>query len=215
MLFTAVFENRDLFISGALMTLGLSAGGWLVAVFTAVLLVAMRISPRPAFRLAGTGIVEFVRNIPPIVIVFFVYFGLPGAGIRISSFSAVVIGVGFYGGALMSEALRSGVSSLPRGQYETALATGMSYLQAMRWVVLPQAIRIVIPPLGTETINLIKNTSLGAAVSAGEIMGNANLVGSRTFAYAAVFVATGIVYICLTWPIALGVNTLERRWSWK
>jgi len=91
----------------------------------------------------------------------------------------------------------------------------MSYVQAMRYVVLPQAVRIVVPPLGTDTINLIKNTSVGAAVSAGEILGIANLIGSRTFAYAVVFTAAGIVYICLTWPVAICFNALEARLARK
>src|SRR5262249_5519706 len=152
-------------------TLLLAVTSWGLAIGVAVVVATARLTPIRPLRVMAAAYVEFMRNIPPIVIIFFTFFALPGLGIQLSAFLAVVIGGGLYGSALMAEVLRSGVAAIPHAQYEAALSTGMSFLQAMRLVILPQAFRVVIPPLGSETINLIKNTSLGAAVSAGEILG--------------------------------------------
>jgi putative glutamine transport system permease protein len=203
-------EYRDVFLQGLLTTLYLSMAGWVIAVAIALVIAQMRLAHSLAARAFGAAYVEFFRNIPPIVIIFFFYFALPSLDIGISAFWSVSLGVGLYGGAIMAEVIRSGIAAVPRGQLECSIAYGMSYLQAMRLIVLPQALRIVIPPMGTETINVIKNTSLGAAVAMGEILGAANLVGSQTFAYAVAFLAAAVLYLLLTLPAAAAVNALER-----
>ncbi|MCC7272843.1 MAG: amino acid ABC transporter permease [Alphaproteobacteria bacterium] len=204
-------DNAGLFWHGFQTTLLLALASWAVAASLSIVVAPLRVAPLAALRAAATAYVEFTRNVPPIVIVFFAYFALPNLGVELSPFAAVVAGVGFYGGAMFAEIIRSGISAIPRGQYESATAQGMSFVQAMRLVILPQALRLVVPPLGTETINIIKNTSLGAAVSMGEILGTANLVGSRTFAYVVVFVGAGVLYLALTLPTAAAFNALERR----
>jgi putative glutamine transport system permease protein len=203
-------EYRDVLLQGLLTTLYLSMASWVIAVAVALVIAQMRLARARTARVFGTAYVEFFRNIPPIVIIFFFYFALPSLDIQISAFWSVSLGVGLYGGAIMAEVIRSGIAAVPRGQLECATAYGMSYLQAMRLIVLPQALRIVIPPMGSETINVIKNTSLGAAVSMGEILGAANLVGSQTFAYTVAFLAAGVLYLLLTLPAAAAINALER-----
>jgi putative glutamine transport system permease protein len=204
-------EYRDVLLGGLLTTLGLALASWVVAVVVGLIVAQMRLAGVAALRALGTAYVEFFRNIPPILIIFFFYFALPSLEIELSPFAAVTLGVGLYGAAIMSEIIRSGVAAVPRGQFECATAYGMSYLQAMRLVVLPQALRVVIPPMGTETINVIKNTSLGAAVSMGEILGAANEVGSLTFAYGVAFLAAAVLYLLLTLPAAAAVNLLEHK----
>jgi aspartate/glutamate/glutamine transport system permease protein len=203
-------EYWDVLLQGLLTTLYLSVASWIIAVTVALVVAQMRLARVAAVRALGAAYVEFFRNIPPIVIIFFLYFALPSLDIQVPAFWSVSLGVGLYGGAIMAEIIRSGVAAVPRGQLECATAYGMSYLQAMRLIVLPQALRIVIPPMGSETINVIKNTSLGAAVSMGEILGAANVVGSQTFAYAVAFLAAGVLYLLLTLPAAAAVNALER-----
>ncbi|MEI6200494.1 MAG: amino acid ABC transporter permease [Enhydrobacter sp.] len=203
-------EYWDVLLQGLLTTLYLSVASWITAVAVALVVAQMRLARVAVLRAVGAAYVEFFRNIPPIVIIFFLYFALPSLDIQVSAFWSVSLGVGLYGGAIMAEIIRSGVAAVPRGQLECATAYGMGYLQAMRLIVLPQALRIVIPPMGSETINVIKNTSLGAAVSMGEILGAANVVGSQTFAYAVAFLAAGALYLLLTLPAAAAVNALER-----
>ena len=203
-------EYRDVLLRGLLATLGLALASWVVAVVVGLIVAQMRLAGVAALRALGTAYVEFFRNIPPILIIFFFYFALPSIEIQFSAFWSVAVGVGLYGGAIMAEVIRSGIAAVPRGQLECATAYGMSYLQTMRLIVLPQALRIVIPPMGSETINVIKNTSLGAAVAMGDILSAANLVGSQTFAYAVCFLAAGVLYLLLTLPAAAAVNALER-----
>jgi His/Glu/Gln/Arg/opine family amino acid ABC transporter permease subunit len=203
-------EYWDVLLGGLLTTLRLSAASWLIAIAVGIAVAQLRFARAAPLRALGAAYVEFFRNVPPIVIIFFFYFALPSIEIHLSAFAAVAVGVGLYGGAMMAEIIRSGIAAVPRGQFECATAYGMSYLQAMRLVILPQALRTVIPPMGTETINVIKNTSLGAAVSAGEILSAANLVGSQTFAYAVSFVAAAALYLLLTFPAAAATNALER-----
>lgn len=204
-------DNAPLFLTGLQTTFLLAVAAWLLAIGLGVAVAMMRLAPGPVLRRLAAAYVEFTRNIPPIVIVFFIFFAMPSLGLELSAFSSVVLGVGLYGAAMFAEIIRSGISAIPPGQYECAISQGMSYVQAMRLVVLPQAIRVVIPPIGTESINVIKNTSLGAAVSMAEILGTANLVGSRSFAYAVVFIAAAVLYLVLTLPTAALFSALERR----
>jgi putative glutamine transport system permease protein len=203
-------EYRDAFLEGLITTLMVSIAGWSIAMAIALVVAQCRLARLAALRALGAAYVEFFRNIPPIVIIFFFYFALPNLGIQLSAFGSVAFGVGLYGAANMAEVIRSGIAAVDRGQFECATAFGMSYLQAMRLIILPQALRIVIPPLGNESINVIKNTSLGAAVSLGEILSVSNVVGSQTFAYGMAFLAAAVLYLSLTLPAAAMVNTLER-----
>lgn len=208
-----VFGNMPLILSAVWTTIVLSVASWVLAILCGIFFALLRTSYSAILRWVALAFIEVFRNIPPLVVVFFIYFALPGAGIRLSGFWSAVIGVGLYGGAIIAETIRSGISSVPRGQYESAVASGMSFVQVMRHIVLPQAIRIVIPPLGTETITLIKNTSLAGVVAVQDIIGVANFVGSQTFAYVEMFVAAGIAYACLTTPTALIFNFIERRYK--
>lgn len=203
-------EYYDVLLKGLATTLGASVASWLIAMALALLVAQLRLARSRAIRTIGAAYVEFFRNIPPIVIIFFFYFALPSLDLEMSPFMSVALGVGLYGSANLAEVIRSGIAAVHPGQLECATAYGMSYPQAMRLVILPQALRNVIPPLGSETINVIKNTSLGSAVSLGEILGAANFVGSHTFAYGMAFLAAAALYFVLTLPTAAAVNALER-----
>ncbi len=203
-------EYRQVLLDGLLTTIAASAAAWVVAMAVALVVAQLRLVRSGPVRAFGAAYVEFFRNVPPIVIIFFFFFALPSVDVEMSPFMAVVLGVGLYGGANMAEVIRSGIAAVHPGQLECATAYGMSYAQAMRLIILPQAIRNVIPPLGSESINVIKNTSLGSAVSLGEILGAANFVGSHTFAYSVAFLAAAVLYFLLTLPTAAVVNALER-----
>ncbi len=211
MRWSVVTDNWGILVNGLLTTLQVSVLGWLLAMALGVLVATLRVTPSGPLRFAGAAYVEFFRNIPLLVLIFFIYQGLPSAGIRLSGFWAGVLGLGIYTGAFVGEAIRSGITGIPRGQLEAALASGLSYPQAMRLIILPQAIRATIPPLGNNTINLIKNSSLVSTISVFDILGTANLIGSRTFAYTPTLLAAAALYLVLTIPAAIAVNALERR----
>lgn len=211
MRWSVLVDNFDLLLQGLLVTIQVSALGLLLALAIGVVVAVLRVTPNRLARLVGASYVEFVRNVPLLVLIFFIYTGLPDVGIRFSELVTGVLGLGIYTGAFVAEVLRSGIQGTPRGQLEAALASGLSYLQAMRLVILPQAIRNTIPPLGNQTINLIKNSSLVSTISLLDILGTANLISSRTFAYAPVLLGAAALYLSLTIPAAFMVNGLERR----
>ncbi len=211
MRWSVLTDNLDILLQGLLVTLQVSVLAWLLAVAIGVVVALLRVTRSRVARFLGTAYVEFVRNVPLLVLIFFLFFALPDIGITLSGFWAGVIGLGVYTGAFIGEVLRSGILGVPRGQLEAALSSGLTYLQAMRLVILPQAIRTTIPPLGNQTINLIKNSSLTAAVSVFDILGTANLIGSRTFAFTPVYIGAAMLYLVLTIPAAIGVNAVERR----
>ena len=208
-----LIENAGALASGLLLTLEVSALAFILAAIVGLIVATLRATPSTALRALGTAYVEIVRNIPLIVQIFFLFFALPSVGIRLPAFLCGVVGLGVYTAAFIAESIRSGIAAVPPGQLEAARASGLSYVAAMRLVVLPQAIRLTIPPLGNTTLNMIKNSSLVSAISLGDILGVANLLGARTFAYVPMFVGAGIAYLIITLPAGLFTGWLERRYG--
>lgn len=204
-------DNAGMLWAGFLVTLEVSALAFVVAMVLGVTVAVLRVAPVRALRRIGTAYVEFFRNIPLLVQLFFLFFALPSAGITIPAFWCGVLALGIYTAAFVAEAIRSGIGAVPPGQLEAALASGLRYAQAMRLVVLPQAIRLTIPPLGNTVLNMIKNSSLVSAISIADILGAANLVGARTFSYVPLFVGAAVLYLLITLPAAVAINALERR----
>lgn len=163
--------------------------------------------------------IEFVRNTPPLVQILFWYFSigfiLPrwlvlmvrDFGIE---FAAVVIALALYHGAFIAEVVRAGLNSIPKGQYEASGALGLSFPEMMRWVILPQAFRIIIPPLSNETVSLIKNTSLGLAVGVAEITYHAKYIDAYTFRAVEALCAATVIYLVLCLGMS-GLGSLASR----
>jgi putative glutamine transport system permease protein len=204
-------EHAGALFAGLLISIEVSLLAFVFSFAIGVVVATMRVTPQPLVRALGTAYVEFVRNVPLLVKVFFFYFGLPSVGIRLDGFWSGVCGLSIYTGAFFAEAIRSGILTVSRVQLEAAQASGLSYAQAMRFVVLPQAIRVTIPPIGNTTLNMIKNSSLVSTVSVADILGTANLLGGRTFAYTELLIGAAALYLIITLPTALGINLLERR----
>jgi len=196
---------------GLLITIEVSLAAFVLAVLLGFVIATMRVSPVPALRRIATTYVEVIRNIPLLVQLFFLFFALPSAGVRLDAFVCGVLALGIYTSAFIAEAVRSGIAAVPKGQLEAALASGMGYLTAMRIIVLPQAVIKTIPPLGNATLNMIKNSSLVSTISVLDILGTANLIGARTFAYVPMLIGAAICYLILTLPTAFCINLIERR----
>src|SRR6266511_5215344 len=159
--------NVDVYVTGFLWILKLTAASALFALVLGVLLAAMRVSPVPVLRGFGTAWVNIFRNTPLTLIIFFCYFGLFSTlgvsladDIELNNYWLGVIGLSVYTAAFVCEAIRSGVNTVPAGQAEAARAIGMSFSQSLRLVVLPQAIRSVVAPLGSVLIALTKNSTI-------------------------------------------------------
>jgi glutamate transport system permease protein len=207
-----VSENADLFLDAFLTTLGLSLLAGLLALVLGTLLAAMRVSPIPPLRGLATFYVETFRNTPLTVVFFFLIFGLPQIDFVIGFFPGAVLSVGLYTAAFVCEAVRSGINAVSAGQAEAARALGLTFGQSLREVVLPQAFRTVVPPLGNVLIAMVKNTSIAAGFSVSELSSLLpRLVNADAGDLTLVLVGVVVGYMVITLPSALAVNRIERR----
>ena len=205
-------DNFDLLRDAFLTTLSLSVLAGVLALVLGTLLAAMRVSPILPLRGLATFYVETFRNTPLTVVFFFMIFGLQQIDFVVGFFPGAVLSVGLYTAAFVCEALRSGINAVPPGQAEAARALGLTFGQSLSRVVLPQAFRTVVPPLGNVWIAMVKNTSIAAGFSVAEL---SSLLPRLVNADARdlLLVLLGVVagYLLITLPSAFAVHRLERR----
>lgn len=208
----AVIQNVDVLASAFWVTLQLALIGAVGALVVGTLIASMRVSPVPPLRWFGAAYVQIVRNTPLTVVLFMAAFGLPEVGVVVSFFSFAAIGLTVYTAAFVAEAVRSGINAVPVGQAEAARSIGLTFPQTMGLVILPQAIRSVIPPLGSIMIALLKNTSVAAAVGVAEAMqttaGLANRFGNQVLE---IFAIVGLIYAALALTLSFLFRLVERR----
>jgi len=204
-------ESWDLLLRiGLLTTARLSLLSILISMALGTLVGILRVSPLAPLRVLGAGYVEFFRNIPLLICFAFIYYGLPKAGVTFPTFESGVIGLSVYTAAFVAEVVRSGLQAISAGQLEAARALGMTYLQMLRLVLMPQVFRMIVPPLGTVFIALVKNSSVASAIVVEEMMYQAEVVAGRYF-YPNVFLIAGLLYLVITLPLAGLVNWAEQR----
>lgn len=199
-------------LQGLLFTLEASLLGLLFALILGIIFGVLATSQWRVARALARVYVEFFQNTPLILQAIFLAFVLPlvwPALARVPLFMILVIAVSLYHGAYISEAVRAGIQSIHRGQLEASLSQGMSYVQAMRYVVIPQALRVVLPPLTNQAVNLIKNTSIGVAVGAMDLMYQAKLISDMSTGPA--FFTAAVFYFILCFPLARLAKHLEDR----
>lgn len=153
----------------------------------------------------------FVRGTPLLTQIFLVYFGLPQFGIRLDPFSAGVIALGVNGGAYVAEIIRGGLLSIPKGQRESSVALGMSYWQAMRRIVLPQVVRVIIPPMTNDAATTLKNTSLLSTITIMELMLQTQVIVNSTFQPFEFYILVSMIYLAMTTVLMVGMRWAERR----
>ncbi|WP_258088664.1 amino acid ABC transporter permease [Weissella fangxianensis] len=170
----------------------------------------LEVIPNKLANIIGRIYIEVVRNIPLLVITMFFYVVIANI-IKISGFAAGTFGLTLYTSAFIAETVRAGINAVPKGQLEGAMSNGLSWWQAMRYIVLPQAFKLVIPPLGNQFINLIKNSSVLAFVAGLDLMYQANQISQTTFDTFGPFIIVGIFYLILTMPMSYYMRYLENR----
>ncbi len=171
----------------------------------------LRLRRGGAAYLAATFFVEIFRDTPLIMQMFFIFFGLPAVGIRLNPFAAATAAMSFFAAANAAEIVRGAIQSIPRGQTEAARALGLSPRQTMRFVILPQAIRRMIPPLMGLFTTLVKDTSLAAIINVFELTMAARVTIERTLASFEIWSVAGALYFLVTYPLSLVTQQLERR----
>jgi len=209
----AVFDNLDMFFDGFLTSLRIIVGGMVGALVLGVLIAACRVSPVPPLRAFGSFWVTTFRNTPLSVVLFFCAFGLPELGINRSFYTFGVLGLILYTSAFVCEAVRSGINAVPAGQAEAARSIGMKFTQTLRFIVLPQALRTVVPPLGSVIIAMFKNSAVVGAFGVGGDLWSTGqtLTSARGYETLPVFLGVAIGYLAITLPAGAVLQVIERR----
>lgn len=209
-------------LHGVLTTLAISAVAWLLALFLGILAGALRTAPLAPLRALATGYVEFFRNVPLLVWMFFWYFAVPpllAENLREWLFDhgaelwAGTMALGVYHGARFSEMIRAGIQSIPKTQFEAALSTGLSTAQVYRLVILPIALRLIVPPLTNETLNLLKNSSVALTIGVAELTFQTRQIETYTAKAFEALTAGTLIYLALCSTIAFVMTRVERRFA--
>jgi len=170
-----------------------------------------RLAGARAIRWPADFLVEFIRATPLILQLIYIYYVLPSAGVRLNPFTAAVLGLTLNYSAYMSEVYRSGIQAVPRGQREAALSLGLRGYPIFMKIILPQAVRIVLPALGNYLIALFKDTALASVVTVQELMFSGQIIAARNYQYFTVYTVTAILYFAVGYPSALMVRGLDRQ----
>lgn len=206
-----IAEYIPLYVEAAGLTLSIGLIGIVLSLIVGLLIVFVQYFKIPVLRQISAVYIELSRNTPLLVQLFFLYFGLPKVGIRISSAGCAIIGLCFLGGSYMAEAFRSGIESVDKGQEESALALGFRKGQVIRYVILPQALSVSIPALCANVIFLIKETSVFSVVALADLMYVAkDLIGLYYKTDEALLMLV-IAYLIILLPISILATVLERR----
>jgi glutamate transport system permease protein len=209
-----VFSNFNLVLQAFLLTIELFLVSGVLSLLFGTLLAAMRVGPVPVLAKAAAVYVTVLRNTPLLLVFIFATFGLPKMDVQLPFFVKGTIALTLYTSAFVCEAVRSGINSVPVGQAEAARASGLTFTQTMTNIVLPQAMRAVVPPLASVMIALLKNTSVGAVFGLFEATARMrffsnNNADDRTL----IFLTFALGYVIIVEAISAGAFTLERRWQ--
>jgi His/Glu/Gln/Arg/opine family amino acid ABC transporter permease subunit len=213
-------QSGQWLLDGLLMTLRLSAAAWLLAAALGLLAGALRTGPVQLLRGLATAYVEFFRNVPLLVWMFVWYFAVPPLLPRPAQdwlfdhgleFWAAVLALGVYSGARFAEVLRAGIQSIPRTQVEASLASGLTAVQAYRYVIVPVALRLIIPPLTSESLNLLKNSSVALTISVAELTFQTRQIETYTARAIEALTAGTLIYLALCLVVAGVMGWVERR----
>jgi putative glutamine transport system permease protein len=207
----ALFSDWKVFAGGFGYTILLSLGALLLALFIGIIVGICSTSQSKILRGIMRVYVEFFQNTPLLVQIFVLYNGLPFLGVVLSVTTIGILGVGVYHGAYIAEVVRSGIGSIAKGQLEAAYSQGFTYWQAMTHIILPQARRVIMPPLTMQAVNLIKNTSMIAIISGADIIFRAKSWSSTNMYYAPAFVVAGLLYFILCFPLTRAAKKMEQK----
>ncbi|HSZ96088.1 MAG TPA: amino acid ABC transporter permease [Bradyrhizobium sp.] len=207
-----IWNNLDFLMSGLQMTLFISATSLIFALIGGLILALFDLSRFAVLRGFSLTLGEIIRNTPILVQLLWVYYVLPIVfNIRVSSLAGILIGLSLYMAAFISEVYRAGIQAVPKGQREAAQVLGLTPAQSFMRIVLPQAIRMTLPPLASNFVQLIKFSSLGAVISVSEITRRGMELSSSTFRPLEIFSFIAVVYFFICWPLAMAIRIWEGR----
>jgi His/Glu/Gln/Arg/opine family amino acid ABC transporter permease subunit len=206
-----VLDNLDLFARGLRTTVSLTALSFGVALVVGIVAAACRVSPVPPLRWAAALYVEAIRNTPLTVLFILFFFGLPKVGITFDAFPTAVIVLGGYTGTYVAEMVRSGINAVATGQAEAARSLGFTFPQVLATIVLPQALRTVVSPLGGLWVALVKNSSIASIIAVKDLAFVSDVLTQETARAIPIFLGTSIAYLLITIPSGVLIEALDRR----
>ncbi|WP_373780903.1 amino acid ABC transporter permease [Jeotgalibaca porci] len=200
-------ENFGYVLSGIGYTLLISGLGFLLGLVWGFILSLMRISENKILSRLATIYISFMRGTPTLVLLFILYFGFPFIGVYFNAVTAAVIGFTLSSAAYIAEIIRSALNAIDRGQWEAAMSLGLSRQKVLWKIIVPQALRIAVPPLSNVILDLVKSSSLAAMITVPDIFQNAKIVGGRENDYMTVYIMVALIY----WGICSGYEVLQRK----
>ncbi len=217
MSFTETFLNADVFVrvlplllSGLRVTLELAAAAMLFGLPAGLLVAVLRLYAPAPLRIVAIGFIDIFRAIPMLILLILLYYALPFMGVRLGSFAAAVWALSLVLAAFSAEVFRAGIGAIPLGQIEAARALGLHFGAILRLVVLPQAIRLVIPPLTSNCVGIVKETSLASVVALPELLKQGNDAQALT-ANPTPLIGVAALYLLILWPLVRLLSRLETK----
>lgn len=199
------------YVNGVKMTLILAVFTVIFGVLFGTFLAIMKISKNVFLKSIASIYIEFIRGTPVLVQLYIIFYGLPSIGVKLPEFIAGTIALSINSSAYVAEIIRAGIQGVDKGQMEAARSLGVSYKAAMRYVILPQAIKNILPALGNEFVTVIKESSIVSVIGIGELMYNADTIRGNTFKPFAPLIVAAILYFIMTFSLSKLMGKAERR----
>ncbi|MDE5454353.1 ABC transporter permease subunit [Bradyrhizobium sp. CSA112] len=204
-------EFLPILMSGVALTIIVTIGSLLLSTTLGLVWALMRVSGVGVLTGFSAGLINVIRGIPIIVLLFYLYFVMPELGLTLTALQAAILGLGIAYSAYQAENFRAGIEAIDKGQIEAAQAIGMGWWQTMRRVVLPQAVKIVLPPYGNIMIMMLKDSSQASTITVAELALQGKLIASSTFKNTSVFTLVALMYLTMSIPLILLVRHFEKR----
>jgi len=204
-------EFVPILMHGVALTIIVTLGSLLLSTLLGLIWALMRVSGIAPLSWASAAIINLIRGIPIIVLLFYLYFVMPDLGITLTALQAAILGLGIAYSAYQAENFRAGIEAIDKGQIEAAQTIGMGWWLTMRRVVLPQAVRIVLPPYGNVMIMMLKDSSQASTITVAELALQGKLIASSTFKNTSVFTLVALMYLTMSIPLILLVRHFEKR----
>jgi len=204
-------EFFPILMNGVALTIIVTIGSLLLSTVLGLIWAMMRVSGIKALSMLSASLINVIRGIPIIVLLFYLYFVMPDLGVTLSALQAAILGLGIAYSAYQAENFRAGIEAIDKGQIEAAQSIGMGWWLTMRRVVLPQAVRIVLPPYGNVMIMMLKDSSQASTITVAELALQGKLIASSTFKNTSVFTLVALMYLTMSIPLILLVRHFEKR----
>jgi len=211
--FTIIIPRLPLLLKASVVTIQASFLAVFFGTILGIIVGALRVTPNRFISSIAASYIYVIRGTPLLIQLFLIYFGLPSLGIYFTAFVSGILGLSINSSGYIGEIVRGGIEAIPKGQWEAGKVLGLSYGKTMRFIILPQALRNMLPAMGNEFVTLIKESSLLSTLAISELTMVGQQVRSATYASFETFIAVGLIYLVMTSVTSFLLRQIEKRWS--